>query len=85
MKTLYFKRKTYGYGWTPATWQGWGITIAYAVILIVLGSSVDTNNSREVMLMFVLPFLILTIAFIGIAYKTGEKPRWQWGNRKDNK
>jgi len=35
--------------------------------------------------MFVLPFLILTIAFIGIAYKTGEKPRWQWGNRKDNK
>lgn len=85
MKTLYFKRKSYGYGWTPATWQGWGITIAYAVILIVLGSSVDTNNSREVMLMFVLPFLILTIAFIGIAYKTGEKPRWQWGNKGGNK
>ena len=21
----WFKAKTYGYGWTPATWQGWGI------------------------------------------------------------
>lgn len=82
MKTLYFKRKSYGYGWTPATWQGWGITVAYAVILIVLSSSVDWNNQKEIMLMFVLPLIILTTAFIGIAYKTGEKPRWQWGNQK---
>ena len=82
MKTLYFKRKTYGWGWTPVTWQGWGITIAYAVILIVLSSSVDWNNEKEIMLMFVLPLIILTTAFVCIAYKTGEKPRWQWGNQK---
>ncbi len=82
MKTLYFKRKSYGWGWTPVTWQGWGITIVYVVILIVLSSSVDWNNQKEIMLMFVLPLIILTTAFIGIAYKTGEKPRWQWGNQK---
>ena len=82
MKKLWFKRKSYGYGWTPVTWQGWGITIVYVVILIVLSSSVDWNNQKEIMLMFVLPLIILTTAFIGIAYKTGEKPRWQWGNQK---
>ena len=82
MKTLWFKRKTYGWGWTPCTWQGWGITIAYAVILIVLSSFVDWNNEKEIMLMFVLPLVFLTAAFIGIAYKTGEQPRWQWGNQK---
>lgn len=85
MKTLWFKRKTYGWGWTPCTWQGWAITFAYAVILIVLSSSVNWNNEKEIMLMFVLPLIILTAAFIGIAYKTGEKPRWQWGRREDDK
>jgi hypothetical protein len=84
MKTLWFKNKTYGYGWTPATWQGWLITIAYVVILIVFVLSVDWNNEKEVMLMFVLPSIIVTTAFIGIAYKTGEKPRWQWGKRGEN-
>jgi ABC-type transport system involved in cytochrome bd biosynthesis fused ATPase/permease subunit len=82
MKTLWFKCKSYGWGWTPATWQGWAITIAYTVILIVCVLSVDWNNEKEIMLMFVLPLIIVTTAFVGIAYRTGEKPRWQWGSRE---
>jgi cellulose synthase/poly-beta-1,6-N-acetylglucosamine synthase-like glycosyltransferase len=66
MKTIWFKNKTYGYGWTPATWQGWGITIVYIIILIICALSVDWNNEKEIMLMFVLPLIIVTTAFVGI-------------------
>jgi peptidoglycan/LPS O-acetylase OafA/YrhL len=79
MKTLWFKRKTYGWGWTPCTWQGWGITIAYVVILITLGIAVDPNHHPEFGIVFLVVILILTVLFIYVAYKTGEKPRWQWG------
>jgi cellulose synthase/poly-beta-1,6-N-acetylglucosamine synthase-like glycosyltransferase len=66
MKTIWFKNKTYGYGWTPATWLGWGITIVYIIILIICALSVDWNNEKEIMLMFVLPLIIVTTAFVGI-------------------
>ena len=27
----WFRRKRFGIGWTPATWQGWLITVVVAV------------------------------------------------------
>lgn len=32
----WFRRKTFGYGWTPQTWQGWLITIASAAVVIAI-------------------------------------------------
>jgi hypothetical protein len=83
MKTLWFKRKSYGWGWTPATWQGWGITIAYATILITFGIIMDPNNHPEYGNVFLVIIAILTLLFIYVAYKTGEKPRWQWGDHDE--
>lgn len=79
----WFKRKLYGWGWTPARWQGWAVTAAYVAIIIALGLTLDESSSdQEAMLAFVLPLVILTAAFIRICYKKGEKPRWQWGNKQ---
>jgi hypothetical protein len=33
-KRAWFRRRTFGYGWTPVTWQGWLITIASALAFI---------------------------------------------------
>lgn len=33
----WFARKTIGWGWTPATWQGWLVTALYVVIVFLLG------------------------------------------------
>lgn len=85
MKTLWFKRKTYGWGWTPVTWQGWGITIGYIVLLICLGAFLGPDNKPELTGWFIGILVTLTMLFILVAYKTGEKPRWQWGNRDGNK
>lgn len=76
----WFKRKVFGWGWTPATWQGWVINIAYILIIIGFALTIDENSpSNEVVFTFLLPFVFITLAFIRIAYRKGEKPKWMWG------
>ncbi len=82
-RTIWFKRKRYGWGWTPCTWQGWAITLGFVVLIVGFALTLDSNSSpREIMFTYVLPVTLLTITLIRIAYKTGETPRWQWGDKK---
>jgi len=78
---LWFKRKTYGWGWVPITWQGWAVTFTYIALAFFLALTIDENSSsREALFTFALPLALLTVMFFRILYKKGEKPRWQWGN-----
>ena len=83
----WFKRKLYGWGWTPVRWQGWLTTFLYIALILLLvlnrEESISGNpDSGSNFLVLGLPILLLTAAFVFIAYKTGEKPRWQWGEDK---
>lgn len=80
---LWFKRKLYGWGWTPATWQGWLVIGVWFICVLFLAFTIDENSPpREVMFTFILPMALLTATLIRICYKTGEKPRWQWGESR---
>jgi len=80
---FWFKRKWYGWGWYPATWQGWAVTLAYLVLMLFFSFTIDeASPAREVWFTFIIPATLLTIVFIRIAYKKGEKPMWQWGKPK---
>ena len=80
MKKLWFKRKWYGWGWYPASWEGWLVTVLYVALVLAFALTVDKSSPpEEVAFTFALPMVLLTIAFIRIAYRTGEKPKWQWG------
>lgn len=76
----WFKRKLYGWGWTPATREGWFVMLVYIVVVVAFAFTIDENSPpEEVMFTFVLPFVFLTLSFILIAYRKGEPPRWVWG------
>ncbi len=76
----WFKRKLYGWGWTPASWQGWAVTLLYLALLIGLALTIDESApANELALMLFLPLILLTATLIAICYKTGEKPKWTWG------
>ena len=81
----WFKRKLYGWGWTPATWQGWVVILLYiiVVILAVLGVE-ETMSLKEILLKFILPVIIASYFLIRICYLKGESPKWQWGKEKKN-
>lgn len=76
----WFKRKAFGWGWVPATWQGWLVTLVFLLAVLALATTVDENASeKEVTFTFLLPLAFLTITFIRIAYWKGERPKWNWG------
>lgn len=35
-KGYWFKAKPFGWGWTPATWQGWLIMVLYIALIVLL-------------------------------------------------
>jgi hypothetical protein len=78
----WFKRKLYGYGWTPARWQGWAVTLAF--ILIVVGLLIISSPSYLLVqpTEVVLPLVALTALFVALCWKTGEPLKWQWGPEK---
>jgi hypothetical protein len=72
----WFKRKLYGWGWTPVRWQGW-VVILVGVAIFALGIRIgDADDAPGAALLGLI--LMLGIIFY-FGYKKGEKPRWQWG------
>lgn len=73
-KKYWFKAKLYGWGWYPASWQGWIITGLYVGVVFLLVVHFEEN---------IAPFLawatVATGIFALISYKKGEKPHWRWG------
>ncbi len=74
----WFKRKLYGWGWVPVKWQGWLVLF----IWIIFFSYAVVTMKHEQLEMAVLIILAIGLLFY-ICYKKGEKPKWQWGIKKD--
>lgn len=71
-KGYWFRAKWFGWGWTPATWQGWVIIAIYIGLILIISSRVDQNSLP-------VPFILLTLILIVICYLKGEPPHWNWG------
>jgi hypothetical protein len=76
----WFKRKAYGWGWTPATREGWLVTITFILFVLLIGLRAEvTQLPQDLVLQEVLlPIGFAALLFLGVCYKTGEPPRWQW-------
>lgn len=73
---IWFRRKLYGWGWTPTTWEGWLVVLIWAIIFTSLMSKMDHEGLKNIFFA-----IVFTALLIFICYKKGEKPRWQWGKR----
>ncbi len=80
---LWFKAKRFGWGWSPATPEGWAVVVYFLAGLI--GSNIALVRFRPAPPspgMVAEHFLIASVlaaSLIGICYRTGEKPGWRWG------
>ncbi|MEK7635349.1 MAG: hypothetical protein AAB446_02900 [Patescibacteria group bacterium] len=80
---FWFKRKLYGWGWTPVKWQGWLVILAFVAFLVWNGLSLGSEPTDTTLTWFFVKIAVAVILLILICYKKGEKPRWQWGIPKD--
>jgi len=78
-ENYWFRRKLYGWGWTPATWQGWVALLIWVILFYFTILGMDHEWLKNIVVIF-----LMTGVLIYICYKKGEKPRWQWGP-KDKK
>lgn len=86
-KTYWFKRRRYGYGWVPTTWQGWAVIITF-LTLVIAGSVIFDKAPRDKispeLALYIAYVLILVAILAWISIKKGPAPRWRWGKRQDD-
>ncbi len=75
MKTIWFRRKRYGWGWYPSGWKGWSVIAVY-LIIVGVGSFAFEKEPAKLSVMMV----VATLALVAVSYAKGETPRWQWGD-----
>jgi hypothetical protein len=84
---LWFRRKRYGWGWTPATKEGWLVLLVYIIIFatadIIFVNSMKVAPSHTKSGVFLAFVGFITGILIQICYKKGEEPRWSWGRGKN--
>jgi hypothetical protein len=82
-KSLWFKRKRYGYGSSPSTLQGWALLTAYVAVIIgsaslLLKDAPEKTYTAEVGT-FTSITLAITLIFLLIGYKKSPSSKWRWG------
>lgn len=78
-ENFWFKRKLYGWGWTPATKEGWFLTAFFIFsILYIIQTTLEARQA-------IVEVAVVMILFLFIVYLKGEKPKWQWGLKNKKK
>ena len=83
MTKYWFRQKSFGYGATPNTWQGWALTlVGVALIFAVVAEAQRIPDRQTGMLVAISGVAIIAIAMSAIAYIKTEGG-WRWRSGKD--
>jgi uncharacterized membrane protein YhaH (DUF805 family) len=74
----WFKAHKSGYGWHPATWEGWTVLLVYiiAIVYSVIQINSVSQSLNETLFAFFPRFLIFTAILTVITYLKGESITW---------
>ncbi len=79
-KKYWSKRKRYGWGWIPVTWQDRSVLGVWLVFFLGATLIIDESSPNTAWVFFSLILLSL-IPLTIIFYKTGPSPKWRWGKK----
>lgn len=81
-KPYWFKRRRYGWGYVPVTWQGWLSVGAYVVFVIAaipaFLDAPEPDRAREAGFFFLF-LAVASVCLILVSTGKGPTPRWRWG------
>lgn len=86
MMPNWFKPKSYGYGATPTSWQGWAIVVGFALaVLALVWGLIGFDRSRApdggALVIFLICLEILIAAMWVVAQRTTDG-QWRWGENR---
>ncbi|PRE45417.1 hypothetical protein C6P97_07335 [Burkholderia multivorans] len=71
----WFLAKDYGWGWGfPVLWQGWAVLLVYIFSLLLIGKVFRPDRRLGP---FLFAVVLLSAAFFGVVWATGEPPQWR--------
>jgi uncharacterized membrane protein len=84
MRQVWFRARSYGWGWTPVTVAGWLVVAGYFIatmidVFVLIYRLRHGADLASAMPLFLLVLAILVAMLMGICRATGERPRWRWG------
>jgi hypothetical protein len=86
MNEYWFRPKTYGYGATPVTWEGWVVVVAYVLVAGIGGPVILRDKAFFNWLSFFSVIAIATAVMIAVSVKKTDGPwHWQWGPENSGK
>lgn len=83
---FWLKPKTYGYGATPATWEGWALVLVHAavvvgcVLMIAFGDSSVLQIAEGVVVIVLSTVVMIWLTVL----KTDGQWNWRWGARNSD-
>lgn len=83
-KNYWMKRRRYGWGWIPTTWQGW---LFLALQMGILGMAAlqlpakPAQPSTVQLATFFVTVALVIISLVLVSVATSPKPHWRWGKR----
>ena len=83
---FWFKRKRYGLGWVPVTWQGWLLIVIEVLFLLLLSKvllkDVSENTYQNEVGVFLAIVFLSILVLVFISHKKGPSLKWRWGKKK---
>ena len=83
MPRYWFRQKKFGYGATPSTWQGWALSIAGGLLLLVVvvtGPAIRDNVLRALWMILGSAAVVVPTALLAHLKTEGG---WRWRNGND--
>jgi hypothetical protein len=80
MNTYWFKPRDKGYGATPVTWEGWVVTVAAMVVVVMSSLLVPllADGTYWGLAALVIDVLVIVALLIVSKRKTDGEWRWRW-------
>jgi hypothetical protein len=74
---FWFKPKTFGYGATPTTWEGWAVVAVYS--LVILACVVAMLVRKESFSTFAASMAVIAVATVALIAVSLQKTDGAWG------
>ena len=74
----WYKRRRYGYGFTPTSWQGW-LMLGLMVLMLVIPAFFLGKSNTEIVIGYLIYVVVVLGGSLYVIFSKSPTPKWRWG------
>ena len=68
---IWFRKKTFGFGWTPCSWEGWLVLLVWLASFILIVKNTEPGSLNSFIYIILMVGLLLLVSYL-----KGERLSW---------